>query len=147
MTTTTTSPIVSLAWTLARIVAHAPSQAALGYPYRLRAQSLTVTRANGTVEERTADAVHGEVQQALKASHRTAILSAIAARVAAAVEAEPKDKDGVKPERLTAIIKEQSAAFYAEGTITFPVEARASRTVTLDDTDDIAAMLAAQAEG
>lgn len=146
MPTTTTSPVVSLVWTLARLVANAPSQAALGYPVKIKAQSLIVTRANGNTETLAASATQREVTQALRSEHRDAITAAIAARVAEAIKAEPKSKDGVTPERVAAIVKAEREAFYASGEVTFPVTPRAARTATLDDTDDIMAALAAQAE-
>jgi hypothetical protein len=144
--TTTTSPIVALAWTKARIVANAPSQAALGYPYKVKAQSLTVERANGSVESHAATATMSEVTQALREDHRTLILKAIAGavaeRMAEYVKADPKAKPEAIAEYQTKAIAEVRSAFYAEGSITFPVTARATRSATLDDSDDIASLLA-----
>lgn len=160
--TTTTSPIVGLLWTLARIVANAPSQADLGYPYKVKAQSLTVTRANGTVEEHVASATKGEVTQALRAEHRAVMLSALVQSILAAraewTEANPEPTGkGATPEKIEAHVKAKAeafakidadtrTAFYTSGSVTFQPSARAARTATLDDSDDIAAMIAAANE-
>lgn len=144
--TATTSPIVTLAWTGLRFVAAPPSQAKIGYTHKAKAKALTITRANGATDTRKGTATKAEAECLLRKAQRDAILALVAEKAKATLDAWTKANPKADAEAITKAqaeaITEARDAIYANGSVTFAPTVRAQRTPTLDDTDDIAGMLA-----